>query len=56
MVKMTTTPVTANGFYAPTNYFFGQLRSVSMDNRGNLIIVENDLGYVRQIDFQRLSP
>jgi hypothetical protein len=43
-------------FYAPTNYFFGQLRSVSMDNRGNLIIVENDLGYVRQIDFQRLSP
>ena len=43
-------------FYAPANYLFGQLRSVSMDNQGNLIIVENDLGYVRRIDFQRLSP
>jgi hypothetical protein len=43
-------------FYAPTNYHFGQLRSVSMDNQGNLIIVENDLGYVRRIDFQRLNP
>jgi sugar lactone lactonase YvrE len=35
---------------------FGQLRSVSMDNQGNLLIVENDIGYVRRIDFQRLSP
>jgi hypothetical protein len=43
-------------FYAPTVYKFGQLRSVSMDNQGNLIIVENDVGYVRRIDFQRLNP
>jgi len=43
-------------FYAPNIYKLGQLRSVSMDNQGNLIIVENDLGYVRQIDFQRLNP
>lgn len=43
-------------FYAPAQYYFGQLRSVSMDNQGNLLIVENDLGYVRRIDFQRLSP
>ena len=43
-------------FYSPANYFFGQLRSVSMDNQGNLIIVENDTGYVRRIDFQRLTP
>jgi hypothetical protein len=43
-------------FYAPTQYFFGQLRSVTMDNQGNLLIVENDLGYVRKIDFQRLAP
>ena len=42
-------------FYAP-GYKFGQLRSVSMDNQGNLLIVENDLGYVRRIDFQRLTP
>jgi hypothetical protein len=40
----------------PTAYKFGQLRSVSMDNQGNLLIVENDLGYVRRIDFQRLKP
>ncbi len=43
-------------FYAPNSYFFGQLRSVTMDNQGNLIIVENDLGYVRRIDFHRLTP
>jgi hypothetical protein len=43
-------------FYSPSNYYFGQLRSVSMDNQGSLIIVENDLGYVRRIDFQRLNP
>jgi hypothetical protein len=43
-------------FYSPANYYFGQLRSVSMDNQGNLLIVENDVGYVRRIDFQRLSP
>ncbi|HUD48482.1 MAG TPA: hypothetical protein VMR33_16730 [Candidatus Baltobacteraceae bacterium] len=42
-------------FYTP-GYKFGQLRSVSMDNQGNLLIVENDLGYVRRIDFKRLSP
>ncbi len=40
----------------PAGYKLGQLRSVSMDNQGNLIIVENDTGYVRRIDFQRLSP
>jgi hypothetical protein len=42
-------------FYTP-GYKFGQLRSVSMDNQGNLLIVENDLGFVRRIDFQRLHP
>jgi hypothetical protein len=42
-------------FYAP-GYKFGQLRSVSMDPQGNLLIVENDLGYVRRIDFHRLTP
>jgi len=42
-------------FYTP-GIKFGQLRAVSMDPQGNLLIVENDLGYVRQIDFQRLSP
>jgi hypothetical protein len=41
-------------FYTP-GYKLGELRSVSMDNQGNLLIVENDIGYVRRIDFQRLS-
>lgn len=35
---------------------FGQLRSVCMDKQGNLLIVENDTGFVRRIDFQRLTP
>jgi hypothetical protein len=43
-------------WFHTTGYKFGQLRSVSMDHQGNLLIVENDLGYVRRIDFQRLSP
>ena len=43
-------------FYSPANDLIGQMRSVSMDNQGNLIIVENDTGYVRRIDFQRLTP
>ncbi|HTR41781.1 MAG TPA: hypothetical protein VMH87_09225 [Pseudomonadales bacterium] len=43
-------------FYAPSKDFIGQMRSVTMDNQGNLILVENDLGYVRRIDFQRLKP
>jgi hypothetical protein len=42
-------------FYTP-GYKFGELRSVSMDNQGNLLIVENDVGFVRRIDFQRLRP
>ncbi len=42
-------------FHSP-GYKMAQARSVTMDHRGNVIIVENDAGYVRQIDFQRLSP
>jgi hypothetical protein len=33
-----------------------QGRSVTMDGRGNILFVENDSGYVRRIDFQRLAP
>ena len=43
-------------FYATNNYLIGQMRSVTMDNQGTIIIVENDEGYVRKIDFQRLKP
>jgi hypothetical protein len=42
-------------FYSP-GYKLGQMRSVTMDNNGNILIVENDLGYVRKVDFHRLFP
>ncbi len=42
-------------FHSP-GYKLGQVRSVSMDNQGNILIVEGDFGYVRKIDFQRLTP
>jgi sugar lactone lactonase YvrE len=31
-------------------------RSVTMDYRGNILITENDAGYVRRVRFQRLQP
>jgi len=33
-----------------------EVRAVSMDIQGNIIITENDSGYVRRVDFMRLSP
>ena len=42
-------------FYSP-GYKVSEVRSVSMDRQGNIFITESDFGYVRRIDFQRLSP
>lgn len=42
-------------FHSP-GYKIAQARSVTMDSQGNILIVENDSGYVRKIDFQRMSP
>lgn len=42
-------------FYA-AGFKVSEIRSVSMDDKGNLLITENDSGYVRRIDFQRLGP
>jgi streptogramin lyase len=42
-------------FYAPGNKV-SEVRAVSMDSKGNILITENDAGYVRRIDFARLSP
>ena len=42
-------------FYSHGNKI-AEARSVTMDFQGNLIIVENDAGFVRKIDFERLSP
>jgi streptogramin lyase len=41
-------------FYSP-GYKIDQARSVTMDSQGNILIVESDFGYVRKIDFQRLT-
>jgi len=42
-------------FYLP-GFKISEARSVTMDCRGNILIVENDRGYVRQVDFLRLDP
>ena len=33
-----------------------EVRSVSADGRGNILITESDFGYVRMITFLRLAP
>ena len=57
LVRGATGAHSGNGewFYSPGDKI-EQARSVSMDNAGNILIVESDAGYVRRIDFQRLSP
>ena len=42
-------------FYTPGPKI-SEARSVSMDARGNILIVENDVGFVRMIPFSRLTP
>lgn len=42
-------------FYAP-GYKVSEIRSVSMDHQGNILITENDSGYIRRVDFLRLAP
>jgi hypothetical protein len=44
-------------FYAnSTSAKVSRVRSVVTDRRGNLIIVESNYGYVRRINFRRLTP
>ncbi len=44
-------------FYAnPTSPKVSRVRSVVMDRRGNLIIMENNYAYVRRINFRRMNP
>ena len=42
-------------FYSP-GLKVSEVRSVSVDSQGNVLITESDYGYVRRIDFQRLTP
>jgi hypothetical protein len=45
----------AEWFYTP-GWKVSEPRSVTMDAHGNLLIVESDYGFLRQVDFQRLTP
>ena len=42
-------------FHSP-GFKVSEVRSVSADRRGNILITENDFGYVRMITFLRLTP
>ena len=42
-------------FYAP-GYKVSEVRSVTLDALGNMLIVENDNGYVRRLEFLPVSP
>jgi hypothetical protein len=42
-------------FYSP-GYKISTAKSVTMDRPGNILIVENEVGYVRRIRFLRLQP
>jgi sugar lactone lactonase YvrE len=42
-------------FHSP-GFKITETRAVTMDSKGNILITENDSGYIRQVDFHRLSP
>ena len=42
-------------FHSPGSKI-SEIRAASMDSKGNILITESDFGYIRQIDFVRLSP
>lgn len=43
-------------FYNPTEYRVSELRAVVVDYDGNLLITENDAGFVRKVQFLRYEP
>ena len=43
-------------FYAPSRFFIGEGRSVTMDYAGNILICESDYGFIRRIRFLRMTP
>jgi hypothetical protein len=42
-------------FYSP-GYKISEVRNVTADQGGNILITENDRGYIRRIRFLRLPP
>jgi hypothetical protein len=43
-------------FYAPAEPRISETRSVTMDRQGNILVTENDAGYVRRIEFLAWRP
>jgi hypothetical protein len=43
-------------FYNPSTPKLTKVRSVTMDRNGHLIIMENNYGFVRRVNFQRMNP
>ncbi len=43
-------------FYNPNEYRVSECRAVTLDYEGNMLITENDLGYVRKIRFLPYEP
>lgn len=44
------------GWFHTPGAKISEVRSISMDFDGNILIVENDFGYVRRISFERKTP
>jgi hypothetical protein len=40
----------------PTAIKQGKVRAITLDRRGNVIMILNDRGYVRRLNFQRIDP
>jgi hypothetical protein len=43
-------------FYNPNEARVSECRAVTMDYDGNLIITENDIGYIRKVEFLPFQP
>jgi len=43
-------------FYNPAQARVSEIRGVTMDHQGNLLITENDIGFVRKIEFLPFTP
>ena len=43
-------------FYNPAEFRTGPVRAITTDREGNLLIAENDSGYIRKIRFLRHVP
>jgi hypothetical protein len=43
-------------FYNPTEFRVSENRAITADRDGNLLITENDAGYIRKIEFLRHGP